>query len=111
MWSTVKKCKHIVYVGETETMLKDWIQNHLSDIRTCIHVRSYLYMLNEDIFNLLMLRVPDEGYFRNTSGTLNLISTFLLNPYVLCLNISTSYFFYFYDILVVIVLLWISREI
>ena len=30
-----KKCKHIVYVGETETMLKDRIQNHLSDIRTC----------------------------------------------------------------------------
>ena len=29
-----KKCKHIVYVGETETMLKDRIQNHLSDIRT-----------------------------------------------------------------------------
>ena len=29
------KCKHIVvYVGETETMLKDRIQNHLSDIRT-----------------------------------------------------------------------------
>jgi hypothetical protein len=24
-----KKCKHIVYVGETETMLKDRIQNHL----------------------------------------------------------------------------------
>ena len=30
-----KKCKHIVYVGETETMLKDRIQNHLSDIRIC----------------------------------------------------------------------------
>jgi glucose-6-phosphate 1-dehydrogenase len=29
-----EKCKHIVYVGETETMLKDRIQNHLSDIRT-----------------------------------------------------------------------------
>ena len=29
-----KKCKHIVYVGETETMLKDRKQNHLSDIRT-----------------------------------------------------------------------------
>ena len=27
--------KNIVYVGETETMLKDRIQNHLSDIRTC----------------------------------------------------------------------------
>ena len=26
-----KKCQHIVYVGETETMLKDLIQNHLSD--------------------------------------------------------------------------------
>jgi hypothetical protein len=25
---------YIVYVGETETMLKDRIQNHLSDIRT-----------------------------------------------------------------------------
>ncbi len=28
------KCKHIVYVGETDTKLKDRIQNHLSDIRT-----------------------------------------------------------------------------
>jgi hypothetical protein len=26
--------------------------------------------------NLSILRVPDEGYFRNTSCTLNLISTF-----------------------------------
>lgn len=28
------KCKHVVYVGETDTKLKDRIQNHLSDIRT-----------------------------------------------------------------------------
>jgi hypothetical protein len=32
-----KKCKHIVYVGETETMLKDRIQSHLSlKIKLCV---------------------------------------------------------------------------
>ena len=42
------------------------------------------------LFNLSILRVPDEGYSKNVSCALNLISTLLFNW--VCFNINTIFF-------------------
>ena len=77
-----KKCKHIVYVGETETMLKDRIQNHLSDIRTCkkkydkpvsIHFNSKGHSIDDFIFAGIEISKKKNTIYRQTRESLFII--------------------------------------
>ena len=61
------KCNYIVYVGETETMLKDRIQNHLSDVRgkntgklVSIHFNSYGHSIQKKSMFEVKLKVYIE---------------------------------------------------
>jgi hypothetical protein len=72
------KCKHIVYVGETETMLKDRIQNHLSDIRTCkkydkpdsIHFNSKGHSIDDFRFAGIEISRKNNTIYRQTRESL-----------------------------------------
>ena len=73
-----KKCKQIVYVGETETMLKDRIQNHLSDIRTCkkydkpdsIHFNSKGHSIDDFRFAGIEISRKNNTIYRQTRESL-----------------------------------------
>jgi hypothetical protein len=67
-----------VYVGETETMLKDLLQNHLSDIRTCkkydkpvsIHFNSKSHSINDFRFAGIEISRKNNTIYRQTSESL-----------------------------------------
>ena len=73
-----KKCKHIVYVSETETMLKDRMQNHLSDIRTCkkydkpvsIHFNSKGNSIDNFRFAVIEISRKNNTIYRQTRESL-----------------------------------------
>jgi hypothetical protein len=54
-----------------------WLYWLLSSSRFWISGLGPLVFLSQRLSNILSLSVPDEGYYRNVSCTLNLISTFL----------------------------------
>ena len=72
------KCKHVVYVGETETQLKERIQNHLSDIRThkqydkpvSIHFHSKGHSIKH--FKFVGIEIPRKNHasYRRTRESL-----------------------------------------
>ena len=71
------KCNYIVYVGETETMLKDRIQNHLSDVRgkntvkpVSIHFNSHGHSIQNLKFVGIEISRKNNVQYRRTRESL-----------------------------------------